>query len=1107
MEVNANGSIRRMDHGDILLNLFLGTEMEGGPANLYLRRHGTSIEAIPLLGPKSPAAINMDERGMRANGEWQGIRFTVSLVLAESASAWFWHVRLENTTHGPETLDLIYAQDLALAHYGAVRINEYYTSHYVDHTPLSHLERGFVLASRQNLSMSGRNPWCVIGALGKGVGFATDALQFHGLATRAGRMPVGLTEGLPCARRQHEHSMAVIQEAKVRLKRGQVAERGFFGWFEADHPEATSANDLVFVDDAMGLPEAVPAFDRNVDRGSKPGASLFAAAPLLDAQDLSEAEIADLFGGELREVERQDGRILSFFTGTNRHVVLRAKELRVLRPHAQILRTGHRLVPEEAALTSNTCMGGVFHGMVTQGHVSINRFLSTTHSYLSLFRGNGLRLFVEQADGWHLLDVPSAFEMTPDSSRWIYKHPAGVIEVHSVAPTDRHELTLSAAVLSSAPVRFFLSNHVALNGDDGSDGVPVRYIQDDQGVFVQPTPDSDVGRRFPEGGFRIVPLPGTIIERIGGDEMLFADGRSRNQPYLCMISGPAVSIGFKIKGCLISEGRETEAGPDQSQFWTHITGDFHIHPPVESPLSAQAARLGEILPWFIQNTLIHYLAPRGLEQYTGGGWGTRDISQGPVELFLGLGRHEPIRDILIRLFKTQNPDGDWPQWFMFFDRERNIRAGDSHGDIVFWPLVALAQYLTASEDETLLDEVVPFFHPEGDDRADKATLWQHVERALAVIGNRVIPGTRLAAYGHGDWNDSMQPADPAMRERLCSSWTVTLHYQTLTTLATALKKLGRGDKAYPFEAMAGEIRDQFQRRLLVDETITGFAYFHDDDRIHYLLHPRDQATGVSYSLLPMIHAIINDLLTPKQAKKHLDIIDTHLLGPDGARLFDRPMEYRGGPQKFFQRAESAAFFGREIGLMYTHAHLRYAEALARCGDAEGFFLALGQANPLGIRAIVPAATLRQANCYYSSSDGAFDDRYDAFLEYDRVKKGDISLDGGWRVYSSGPGIWTRLLLQSFLGLRWERSALVVDPVIPESLNGLRMEMKLGGYPIQVTYHIEGSGCGPKKVNLNGCDLPFTRGANPYRTGAARISMEAVRQLLTMGTNRLIVHLG
>ena len=92
--------------------------------------------------------------------------------------------------------------------------------------------------------------------------------------------------------------------------------------------------------------------------------------------------------------------------------------------------------------------------------------------------------------------------------------------------------------MSGNPVRFLLSNHVAINGDDGSNAVPVRYIQDSDGVFVQPVPDSDVGRRFPQGGFRIEPASGTVIERMGGDELLFLDGRSRNQPYLCMMTCP-----------------------------------------------------------------------------------------------------------------------------------------------------------------------------------------------------------------------------------------------------------------------------------------------------------------------------------------------------------------------------------------------------------------------------------------------------------------------------------------------------------------------------------------------------------------------------------------
>jgi cellobiose phosphorylase len=257
----------------------------------------------------------------------------------------------------------------------------------------------------------------------------------------------------------------------------------------------------------------------------------------------------------------------------------------------------------------------------------------------------------------------------------------------------------------------------------------------------------------------------------------------------------------------------------------------------------------------------------------------------------------------------------------------------------------------------------------------------------------------------------------------------------------------------------------------------------------------------------MIHAIINGLLTPEQAKKHLALIQEHLHGPDGARLFDRPMEYRGGPMKHFQRAESASFFGREIGLMYTHAHLRYAEALARYGDAEGFFQALCQANPVGIRGLVPSATIRQANCYYSSSDAAFSDRCEAFAEYGRVKKGEVPLDGGWRVYSSGAGIWTRLMIQNFLGLRREKSVLVLDPVIPRSLDRLRAEMQWDDHLMEITYRIEAAGCGPKGVKLNGADLPYTRGANPYRTAAAEIPMSAVLERLTAGVNRLTVHMG
>jgi cellobiose phosphorylase len=1120
VQVNANGSIRRMDHRDILLNLFLGNEVEGGPTNIYLRCHGTALAAVPILGPRSPAVFHLDTQGLIATGEWQGIRFTASLVLAASAAAWLWHVTLENTGHTATTVDLLYAQDLALAHYSTVRLNEYYVSQYIDHTPLTHPEHGIVLAVRQNLPMAGRHPWAVIGSLGQGVSFASDALQFHGLATRAGHVAVGLTAAqLPARRQQHEHAMAVIQDAPVHLEPHAVVHLGFFGWFEADHPAATSSADLACVEKALALPEAGLMPERRVEAAGTPAAAtLFSARPLLPSLDLSEAELAELFGTEWRQVERDHDRLLSFFTGVHRHVVLKAKELSVLRPHGHIVRTGHGLTPDEASLTSTMWMAGVFHSMLTQGHVSINRFLSTTRSYLSLLRAHGQRIFVELHDGYYLLDVPSACEMTPNGCRWIYKHAEGLIAVRSWASIEQHALHLCVDIFAGAPCRLLLSHHIALDGDDGAEAVPVRFEQDAGGIAIRPVPESDIGRRFPAGSFRIDPGGGTSIERMGGDELLFADGRSRRQPYLTLVTREASTVSFRITGCLIPSAGITETGAgltpevateqDRAErFWRHMTGALTLLPPASSPLAGEVARLREILPWFAHNAMIHYLAPRGLEQYSGGGWGTRDVTQGPVEMLLSLGQWEPVRDLLLRVYTAQNPDGDWPQWFMFFDRERHIRPNDSHGDIVFWPVLALAEYLLASEDASLLDAVVPFFHPQGNAQAEQATLWAHVERALQVMAARVIPGTHLAAYGHGDWNDSLQPADPAMRERLCSAWTVTLHYQTLTTLARAMLRVGRLAPVAAFETSAVQVRADFQRLLIANETLAGFAYLHADGRIDYLLHPRDGNTGIHYRLLPMIHAIINDLLTPEQARTHVGYIKQYLLGPDGARLFDRPPPYRGGPQQYFQRAESSTFFGREIGIMYMHAHLRYAQAMARYGDAEAFFLALCQANPIAIHAVVPSAALRQTNCYYSSSDAAFADRYEALADYDRVKTGTVALQGGWRIYSSGAGIAMRLIHQCFLGLRREKSVLRLDPVIPASLDGLQAEVELAGSTVRIIYHIGGAGYGPTAVRLNGQELAFTREANPYRMGGAAVPMAAVLERLTTGTNELSICLG
>jgi cellobiose phosphorylase len=1104
IELNANGSLRRMGCADIALNLFVGNELEGGPANLYLRRLGDSAAYTPLLGPRSPTqwSPNEEANAISGTGVWHGLRYVVALRLTASCS-WSWQLSLTNESAEPQKVELLYAQDVALAPYDMVRLNEYYVSQYVDHTPLRHASRGVVVASRQNLTFGGRHPWCVIGSLRRGVSFATDAMQFHGLASRSGEMPPGLAE-LPERRLQHEHSMVVIRDEPMQLAAGAEASAGFFGHYVADHPAATSDTDLAVVDAAFAL-EAASASSPGMPQNVPAARSLFSDAPFIEALDLDKASCEALFGQERRHEEADsNGSLLSFFHGADRHVVLKAKELRVQRPHGHLLRTGRHLTPDESALTSTVWMSGVFHSMLTQGHVSFNRFLSTTRSYLGLFRSHGLRIFIEVDGAWQLLGVPSAFEIAPDECRWIYRHRRGVVEVRGSARSDPHALTLALDVREGGATRFLLSHHVALGGDDGGESAAIDCTREGNAVVVAPPAGSDVARRFPGGTFRIGFERGAL-ETVGRDEVLFSDGVSRQQPYVCLVTAPATAVTLSIEGRLIAQGTGSNDIPTGSA--TDLPIPLNIAARADSPLAGDVGRLADIVPWFVHNALIHYLSPRGLEQFSGGGWGTRDVMQGPVELLLALGQSAPVRDVLLRVFAAQQPDGDWPQWFMFFERDANVRAGDSHGDIVFWPLLALAQYLLATGDRGLLDQSVRFFDPRGSDAGEQAPVSQHMERALAVSRRRTIRGTSLAAYGHGDWNDALQPADPSLREHMCSAWTVTLHRQVLVTLARALRLIGRAAQAAQLEASAADVQRDFQRLLLPDGVLAGYALFEDASDVRYLLHPRDATTDVRYSALAMIHAILEDMLTQAQAREHLRLLDTQLSGPDGVRLFDRPMAYHGGPQRLFQRAESATFFGREIGLMYMHAHLRYAQALAHVGDAEGFFRALCQANPIGIRGVVPSATLRQANCYYSSSDAAFADRYEASAGYERIRQGTISLDGGWRVYSSGAGIATSLIVRRFLGLNREVDAMLLDPVMPPALDGLRAQIEIAGRPVQIRYEVRGAGCGVNAVRCNDRALAFSRDPNPHRPGAARVALAVLLGSLKAADNVLTVSVG
>jgi CRISPR-associated protein Csx3 len=437
-----------------------------------------------------------------------------------------------------------------------------------------------------------------------------------------------------------------------------------------------------------------------------------------------------------------------------------------------------------------------------------------------------------------------------------------------------------------------------------------------------------------------------------------------------------------------------------------------------------------------------------------------------------------------------------------------IQSNHSHGDIVIWPLKALCDYLEDANDGAILHQQLPYVDDETfQPTAHGETILQHVDRMLLRLQKEFLPGLALPRYGEGDWDDSLQPADPALRARMVSSWTAELMYQTLVRYSSALKHFGESKRAAVADELAERLKSDFHRWMMPDGVVAGFAVFDSEwpRAVEYLLHPRDTRTGLRYRLIPATRGILSGLFSIEQARRHLDLIREHLLFPDGARLMDRPTTYHGGSERTFRRSESAAFFGREIGLMYVHGQLRYAEALAVMGCADDLWRALQVVNPIAVTQVAKNASARQRNCYFSSSDAAYRDRYEASQRFDKLRRGEVSVEGGWRIYSSGPGIFTSLIIRNLLGLRRYFDWIEFDPVLPRELDGATCEIDQFGHRICYRFSMAPEKGARKRLTVNGVLVSsLEHVSNSYRSGAVRVRREDFLGLLNRDKN--VVHI-
>ncbi|WP_078379046.1 GH36-type glycosyl hydrolase domain-containing protein [Sutcliffiella halmapala] len=1085
-----SGDIFEATHKEIMINQWMSNPVDGALNNLYLRLHRQDgIKVFPLLGVHSTSNVSHSDSHMVWEGTVENVSYEVVFTLSEKG-IWFWDVTVDGQG---EVVDLVYGQDVGIGSKGLIRSNESYLAQYIDHTVFEDEKNGYIVCSRQNQPQPGGFPYLQQGSLTKSVGYSTDGYQFFGLSYKETNQPEVLTkETLANEIYQYEFAYTALQSERVELTgKHQFV---FYGLFKEN--QATAVTTLEHTE------EVQQAWEQEMPHTATALLSLEKVSMhpsfkgTLAGTSMTKEELDSYFPN--RHQEEWDGdTLLSFFTQTHEHVVLKEKEQHVERPHGHIIMTGNNDKMTENVLTSTSYMYGIFNCQLVVGNTSFNKMITNARNALNVMKTSGQRIYLEVDGTYQLLTMPSLFEIGFNYARWFYKTADDMIVITNYTVVNSPEVQLHVRSDKGKQYRYLVTNQVSMNNNE----LEVPFVMKNEGNTLSFFADksSDSANTYPDLSYKVA-VEGTSFT-VDNETKLVANATPNSASLVVLEMGATSEWTMTIQGLLYGEEiplvKRDAATEIESYraFFQNVMNGFKLTQNNES--TEELEKVNALAWWYTHNMLVHYSVPHGLEQYGGAAWGTRDVCQGPTEYFMATQKYDSVKEIIKKVYSHQYEDtGNWPQWFMF-DKYFRIQHDESHGDIIVWPLKVLGDYLTITNDYSILQEKVPYTIRGAYQLTENtATVYEHAKKEIQFIKDHFLHDTHLSSYGDGDWDDTLQPANAQLKQYMVSSWTVSLTYQVLNTLSKALEEVDTKE-AEELRGLAEGIEKDFNQYMLGSEVIPGFVYMEEPGKPELMVHPEDTKTGIHYRLLPMTRSMISELLTPEQAESHYNVIKEKLFCPDGVRLMNRPANYAGGVSTHFKRAEQAANFGREIGLQYVHAHIRFVEAMAKIGKTDEVWNGLNVINPIGIQQAVPNAERRQSNAYFSSSDGKFNTRYEAQERFDELRQGTVQVKGGWRIYSSGPGIYMNQLISNCLGIRKHGGDLVIDPVLPEKLNGLTFEFNFNGHDISFVYHLNQA---DKKVEINGQAVEGTPLTNRYRQGGFTISKQQLESVLNEGKN-------